>query len=283
MSEKKKKGKGIGIIVLVFAIIILSIIFSSFVSAAPPTQVQQFTSGYVIEGTPQENVLQGRDFQYNFFVYNVSDGVPISNKSAKCSFYMANSSGTVKIYADVLYFPENYWGVLLKGGNFTTPGIHPYGVKCNSTVLGGAFVSYFIVTPIGVPLTPEKSTIYVVIWIVSLLLFAGLLTAGIKLPSKNNSNEMTGYVIAVSNMKYLKMLCLAFAYLSALFIVYYTWMLSYAYLDMAFMTSIFQTLFYAMAIAIVVLFPVMMFIIIANLVRDAKIRDLLSRGLDVKG
>lgn len=167
-TQLERQGKTIGILVIISIVLFLCI---NNVSAVPPvSQIQQFAEGYSIEGSPQEIIKQGRDFQYNFFVYNISDGLPISNKTTKCFFYMANDSGTVKTYAEVMYFPENYWGVLLNKANFTTLGFHPYGVKCNSSDLGGAFVSYFDVTMNG---KAHPSDLVIVLFIIAFVVIIG--------------------------------------------------------------------------------------------------------------
>ena len=119
-------------------------------SAVPPVStIQQFTEGYVIEGTPTEIIKQNTDYQYNFFAYNISNGVQIQSDTADCTFYMADSQGVVILTTKVPKV-DGYWALTINGANFSETGHYPYGVRCNSTSLGGATVNYFTITSSGV-------------------------------------------------------------------------------------------------------------------------------------
>ena len=164
-----------------------------------------------------------------------------------------------------------------------TTGIYYYtvfGDKNGGAIVGETFC--FSVTPIGIELTSGKTALYTLIWIVSFLIFVGLLIYGLNAEGNNKRDEMTGYILDVSNTKYLKIFALALCYVILIFLSYFTWMLSFSYLDMPFMSSIFQFMFYALAIATLPLFIVFCYILIANKIRDSKISDMLSRGLRVK-
>jgi hypothetical protein len=153
--------------------------------------------------------------------------------------------------------------------------------KCIDCSLGGCG-NEFYVTATGKDLTISKAVTYVLIFIVSMLIFIGLLILGIALPSNNRSDEMTGYIIAVSNLKYFKLLCLGLSYIVLIFISYYIYTIAYAYLDLDFMTTIFQYIFYVLASLTLPFFILMVYFTIANAVRDTKLADMLSRGLNVK-
>lgn len=79
------------------------------------------------------------------------------------------------------------------------------------------------------------------------------------------------------------MFFIGMAYLTAMLLMYFSWMLSYAYLDINFMATIFQTLFTIMAYGCLAFFPIMIFLVIANWVHDTKVVDSLTRGLPVMG
>jgi len=136
----------------------LSLLFSFFlvltllplVLAAPPvTTVQSITEGYMIEDSPLTYIKQSTDYQYNFFVFNISNGALKTNTSVSCIHYIANSQGGVIYYEAVKYQPDGYWGTLIKGGNFSNTGTYAYGTRCNSTALAGATVGTLEVTPNG--------------------------------------------------------------------------------------------------------------------------------------
>jgi hypothetical protein len=144
------------------------------------------------------------------------------------------------------------------------------------------FVTPLYISPTGTELSTAQAISYTFIFIIAFLVLIGLLIAGIYLPANNKSDEMTGYVIAISNMKYVKLLCFAFAYLTAMFISYFSWMTCLSYLNMDFVTDIFRIMFSVLALCILPLFIVSIYIVIANLVRDSKVGEMLSRGFKVR-
>lgn len=167
---------------------------------------------------------------------------------------------------------------------------------CNATTTGNYIVSGlgdpdsspsvwvydFEVTATGSNFTVGKSITYILIFIFSVSVFVILLILGIALPSKNDSDEYTGYIIAVSNLKYFKMFCIALAYLMAMFISYFVWNIAYAYLDMEFLSNIMRFIFTSLAILVLPMFILITYILIANMIRDADIEKQLSRGFKVR-
>lgn len=167
--------------------------------------------------------------------------------------------------------------------NTSSLGIYTFSwddpcIDCSFGGCGNSFTS----TITGSDLTISKAVTYILIFVISFLIFVGLLLFGMMLPSKNNSDEMTGYIIAVSNLKYLKLLSLAFAYLVALFICFFSWNVSYNYLDISFITTIFQFLSIGLAVTLLPLFILGVYLCITNLIKDSKLSDYLSRGLKIQ-
>ncbi len=144
------------------------------------------------------------------------------------------------------------------------------------------FATFFIISATGTELTTAKVLSYIIILIVSVMIFLGLLFVGIKLPSKNKSDELTGYIIAVSNLKYVKTLILGLSYLSTVWISYFTWMITEAFLDFTFLSSLFKIMFYTLAYSTLPLFILYIYFTITNFIRDKDIADLLLRGLTTK-
>jgi hypothetical protein len=118
---------------LIFAIAFIWLALIPLACSQPPvTTVQYFPDGYTTIGSQQEYLKQGQDYQYNFFVENASDGALITNETINCTFYMADSTGEVKIFSDVPYFPDGHWGIDIDGANFSDVGIYCYGVRCSN-------------------------------------------------------------------------------------------------------------------------------------------------------
>jgi len=146
-------------------------LFMTLVSSEPPvTTIQQFQEGFIIEGSPQEFIKQNTDYQYNFFVYNISNGAKITNTTTACFFYLANNSGEVLYFSNVPYKIEGYFGLDISGGNFSDLGHYNYGIFCNSTTMGGALVNYFQVTTTGLE-TPEG--IILIFFLIGFLIIIG--------------------------------------------------------------------------------------------------------------
>lgn len=165
-----------------------------------------------------------------------------------------------------------------------TTTIDSYSFSWNDPCLDcsqGGCGNTFDITATGQPLTISKAVTYILIFIVSFLIFIGLLIMGIALPVSNNRDEMTGYILAISNLKYFKLLCLGLSYVVALFIAYFIWMVSYAYLDMDFLANIFHFIFVILAVLSLPLFILFCYLSIANWVRDSQIGEMIQRGLHV--
>ena len=103
--NKKRKEK----VVISFLFLFIFLFSISFISAAPPvTTVQQLTTGYQILDSPQTVFKQGQDYQYNFFVTNLSNGALKLNDTTSCTFYLANSNGTVLFFTMLTWFLRTY-------------------------------------------------------------------------------------------------------------------------------------------------------------------------------
>jgi len=140
----------------------------------------------------------------------------------------------------------------------------------------------FLVNPLGKIFTSQQATLYFLMFVVSFLLFLGSFIFGIYAPSSNKRDQMTGYIIAVDNLKYVKIFMLAISYLLLMLIVYFGWMISYGYLDLDFLGNLFNFSFYFLAILLLPLFIVGAYVVIANWVRDSKLAEDLSRGFKIR-
>jgi hypothetical protein len=153
---------------------LLGIFFISLVSAIPPvTTTQNFAEGYIVMDSPQTILRQGKDFNVNFFVYNASDGLLINNVSTECIYYLSDNYGSILFYSPVSYSSTGkygHWSIKLLGNNFSNLGDYYYGIKCNSTNLGGPEVGQYTVTPMG------KNGNELIIFSIFLIVFAYGLT-----------------------------------------------------------------------------------------------------------
>ena len=143
---------------LCLTFLLLLVVLYTPVSAVPPvTKVQQFSEGYVIK-IPQDNVLKvAQDYDFEFHVYNISNGVPIVTNT-NCSLHIYNSSGKhiYEGYTTALTHDFDY-GFFIDGANFTVAGVYYYNILCFSpqqqkdgALLGGYDASVLYVTPTGI-------------------------------------------------------------------------------------------------------------------------------------
>jgi len=165
-------------------VLFLGIFLMSFMFAQPPfTQVQQFPQGYIIVESQHEYLKQNQDYQYNFFVYNSSNGVLMDDTHMNCTFFLADSSGEVIFSSEVDYFPDGHWGIDIEGANFSEIGYYPYGVSCQDK-FGGALAGIFEVTSSG-----KNNTVYKVLAYIILLLFFFSVIFGFYYTTRNINYE----------------------------------------------------------------------------------------------
>jgi len=155
------------VIKIMLFFIFLLITVQSAIAVPPVTVLQQFTTGYVIEHSPQIYIEQNQDYTINFFIRNITNGVLIDNSTTNCSFYMASSTGTLAHNTNVIY-SSGYWHTLISGGNFSSTGIYPYGIACNGIGLGGKKVFAFEVTKTGTDETKEFTALMNIALIIAL-------------------------------------------------------------------------------------------------------------------
>lgn len=205
-----------------------------------------------------------------------------SNNASSCNVTTLDRvSGVVNIN-QIMTKNLNTFNSTINADNFSSLGSYCFNIVCTDglTFETGSVCREVSVT--GKELTSAKATSYTIILIISILVFIGVLYFGIAMPSGNNKDEMTGYILAISNLKYLKYLFLALSYVCLIWITYFIWMVIYAYLDFDFLSNIFKFMFFFLLAGALPLFIIYCYLNISNLVRDSKIGDSLQRGLRTK-
>jgi hypothetical protein len=146
------------------------LLFLNLVSAVPPvTQVQQFPSGYVIADAKQYDLKLGEDYTYHFFLYNVSNGVVITNDSVWCQFFSANHNGVIVTAGNVSFDTAGkFWYYYISPTIYNESGYYSFVINCQNTDAGGALASYFYVSPSGNTL--ETSISMIILFVLSILI-----------------------------------------------------------------------------------------------------------------
>ncbi len=255
------------------------IFLMSIVSAQPQTNINiDFDEGFVILQSPQEFIEQNELYTLNWFVYNQSSGIPMSNSTMNCTFYISDESGSVLYGNNATYNPNDlYWSINVSGGNFTETGSYAYGIRCDDGNVGGATVSHFQVTPTGESPTTAQSLMHgIVLFILVVLLFVTFFFA-VHIDGENKFDM--GKLVKINYGKYLKQGLFFLSYLLLTFVSGMTWVISENYLDFAIGTRIFELIFTILWIAI---FPVLLMFVIFSLIKwtaDLKLHKLKVRNL----
>lgn len=147
-------------IFLTICTIFLFTIMLNLGSSVPPvTTVQDFPEGYVIEEALHEFLKLNETHQYNFFVFNSTNGIEVTDDEINCTFYLANETGHLLFKQSAVYSDE-YWSVNIMGGNFSKPGNYPYGLNCKDDY-GGSLSGIFKVTESGLEITEGRSILVI--------------------------------------------------------------------------------------------------------------------------
>lgn len=166
--------------------------------------------------------------------------------------------------------------------NTTTTGTYYFYGFCDENGVKTNFGLSYVVSATGQDLTSAKATSYTLIFIIGFILWLGILLLAIYLPSGNQKDEMTGYILYVSNAKYLKYFLFELSGVLITVIAHFSWMYCYSYLDFNFLTGLCSAWFYTMMALTIVGFPLVMYFTISNLIKDSQVADYLMRGLHVQ-
>lgn len=264
-------------------LIIVILLFVSISSAAPPFVAT--SQGLSIEPTLVQYLPIGQNYTFNIHVFNDTSGLPITDGNTLCYMNLYNQIGIHSMQAtqsaaatgdfDFVFFAN--------AQNFSKKGNYNVKFQCNNSVVGGSIEMDIEVNQLGTAFTTAKSLAYLAAIMISFIIFLGFFIAGIVLPSGNKSDAMTGYVLAVSNLKYVKLFSLALSYMALLIFFFLSWMFALIAFDSMVTSIIFQWIFYIMAVAAFPLFILGVYLLITNWIRDNKLADFLSRGLSIKG
>ncbi len=133
-------------------IFLFLLVLAPFISAVPPTQTNvNINVGYTLEVTHVDFQENGEDHEYNVHLFNISDGLPLTNATIQCDFHLFDHDGFHILDEVPMDFDEvnGHWDYLVLGNNFTRNGVFSTLISCNSTVLGGFIFSEFEVTQDG--------------------------------------------------------------------------------------------------------------------------------------
>lgn len=266
-SHTINSGSRLFLLTMIMLMIILSI---SPVSSAPPFTTNPLASGCQISPIVRDTLKVNTAFDFNFHVFNLTNGVPLSNSTLSCYFHFYNQTGD-HVYSSILKndpYSEhqviNEWAERMGGGNISKVGTYAYLVQCNSTQLGCADKGSFIVTNSGYEATTGRA-IFDIGLVLLLLFFLGISIYGFM-----EIDNLAG-----------KVGLFGFAYLLLIAITFIAWNMANDFLLSAqFLVNFLRILFIILVIG---LFPLVIGAFAYYIIMITKIKEiqrLMDKGLD---
>lgn len=270
---------------LIIAILFLLVLFP-LISSVPPPQTNVNTAiGLEVQFPQIEAHRSNATHEFNFHVYNISDGLRLDNTSVNCVFNLYNPHGIGLINQSTLPFSiaNQDWEIIVLGGNFTITGEYNVLVDCNDGGFGGFDSFEVVVTTTGSILTTADTFIFFILTIGSLFLFVLCLWGGIVLPFRNKRSGGIGEikVIGVEWAKYPKIGLLFLSYVFLLWTLNLFLALATNFSSIQPFIGFFSIMFTVLNSASYPLFVVVFIIMFVLALKDLKLKALLDRGLSL--
>jgi hypothetical protein len=195
-----------------FSIIIL---FQVVSSVQPTVTVTSPLVGINIKAPMTDLLKVNKSFDFNFHLFNASDGLPLDNTTIQCYFHLYNSSGD-HIYTEISnhdlnsdHFVPNEWVSRIDGGNFSELGLYAYILQCNNSLIGGNVESPLEVRPdLAVEiLTTSRGILYFGVLFILTILF-GFCVYNVTI------NENLGWKLGFLSTAYVILMGLTYSLLS---------------------------------------------------------------------
>lgn len=274
-----------GKIKLMFLVCLFLSLFVNIVTAQPPFQEGDFLEGYVIQVPTKETYKQNQDFQFNFHVFNRSDGAPIDNSSTNCFFHLYNSSGKHIFTTELNYLTmsnvPNEWNTNVDGGNFSDVGKYSFIVQCNSTNKGGFRTVNFLVTAEGFEPSTPQALMYGFVIFILFCFFIGSFIWFVNIPwGHYTDGEGTIVQVNTDRTKKLALFFLSYLMLLLLMFVGKNMTLSFMFLDDT--PVFFETFFMILLVGLVPVFICITALTIISIISNTKLQNAIFRGLEIK-
>ena len=258
----------------------------SLVSAQPPFEQGSFLDGFEIKHPIIETLQVNQDVEFEFHVFNSSNGVPIiegiGQDTLSCYFHLYNSTGQHMLELQENTPSHNFdYGFNVTGGNFSSIGEYSYITQCNSSVAGGFVSVPFIVTGGGVEMTTATALIYIIFILTLGFLLFYTLVAAVRIPFKNTVSE-EGKVLSVNYLKYFKVIMMFFSYFLLMFLIGIVRSVMYNYLLVTGAEKVFEWLWWTMFYLIWPIIVTSLIVLLITFLTDRKLTSALERGIPIR-
>ncbi len=200
--------------------------------------------------------------------------------SVNCNITILYPNSTSLVDNPPMTYNINYFNYTLTASNMTTLGEYTVIIVCNENTSAGTTFTYQI-TKTGSIFNIPSAIIYIIVLITASGLFFLTLFASIKMPWKNPRKD-DGYI---SHINYLKHGKIAFGFLSYLLAILIINILmgitnNFLFLNIAFV--FFRTIYFILLTGLMIVVPGTVYIIVMNLLSDKRIKNFLSRGINIR-
>jgi len=153
---------------LLIPLIIMALLLIPIATAQISQQNINPEVGLQIGYPPFEYMKQNEAFEFDFHVYNKTDGMIMNNETTSCSFFLYNSTGREIVYASSMSMATNLkdFYIIVPAAIFAETGSYAYITTCNTSFKGGYLARGFEVTPDGMPTEDYNNYSFLIIILV---------------------------------------------------------------------------------------------------------------------
>jgi len=252
----------------------------SFVSAIPPVQISDPTTGLTISYPKIEYVKAGEEFNFHAHVFNTTNGLAVTNTSTSCFFHGYYSNGTHVIKENMTFesggvdFAITIPAVLIVSGRYT------WIVQCSSAEAGGFISEQIVISSTGEQLETGDAIIYSTLVIFLCLLFGLLLYILSIIPRDTKSED--DFVINVSKLEYLRPIVLGLGWILLTSIMFIVANVAVGFLDAGLLGEFLFMIFRLMGLSNLIIIPLCIIKMIQRIVLSKEMMGLVERGVEFK-
>jgi hypothetical protein len=265
-------GKKINLVLLFTFLLMFSL-----VSAVPPvTTVSSFPEGYYIEVHPiMDYYKEGQTVTLNAHIENSSNGYVV-NSSLTCWMHLYNSTGDHVVIQSTNvtdHFHDYEFKIL--GGNFTKE-VKSFHIYCLNGGLGGNYAKAIEVTYTGKNLSMQELIVYIIVLVNLIGLMIGAIILYPKLP--NDERNEDGDYVSINNLTFLRNVALTFIWIMVISITFIVSNLAIAFASNEMIGNFIFGVWTIMMYSNLVIIPLAFIFTITDMLKKAKIKEMLERG-----
>ena len=264
--------------------IVLAMMLLPMASAAPPVLSTVQTGSLEIIAPTFDSIPQSGSFDFYWHVFNTTS--LLTNVSTSCTYHLYSKFAEGEhIYTQnpvTKFTNDRDFEVSINGANFSTQGEYCDLIECNTSTQTGGLERCFIVTQNGYDFTIQKVYLYIIGLLFLVMLIFGTVYIIGSLPSKDAQDE-AGSIVHVSQLKHLRSVLWVVVWGISLAIVFVVSNISLAYLDNAMLGNLFFAFYKIMFWMTIVCVPLYFIWILYKVFKDAEMKRLIERGVEMKG